>query len=240
MTKLLRGGFALLLVIFLSACPTDDTDPTDGSSVPTEKVKTPVIGMNPNRPFNNGPINISFTSSTSGAEFYYTLDGSTPSSTAGTKYNGSFPLEPDNVNIHDTPHRGSIQVRVIGIKEGLYNSSIISQNFQLFETEPAATWENKTTAMVYGEGQGHEGTIRVGLQLKDGILDAESITIEDGYNGTSNDTADLYTAAKNRAKNFWELMNHWDFDAVSGATDSSNGIRAAAKAALTNAGVIEE
>jgi hypothetical protein len=146
------------VVVFLGACSLDDsTDDGNGTGNGTSgRVETPVIKKNPNRNYNNEGIEISFASSTSGAEFYYTLDGSAPSSGVGVKYNGPFSLEPGNENIHDTPYPGSIQVQVIGIKEGLRDSTISSQTFQIFLKELIKDGDGNviTSASATGIGEG--------------------------------------------------------------------------------------
>lgn len=224
MTKVIRSVFALLLIVFLGACPTDTSDDNPKDNTP---VGAPVIRLNPDRSFNNEPISISLSSTTDGAIIYYTTDGTTPSATNGTLYSGSsFSLDPI-----DPP--GRIYVQAIGIKEGLKNSSISSRNLQIFEKE---NWSN-ITATGTGTATGHGPGLTVVIELKDGVIDLINSSIE-GPNETPD--LEMYSTARNHALNFWQRMNHWDFDAVSGATESSRGIREATRQALIDAGAIQE
>jgi hypothetical protein len=222
MTKVTRGVFALLLIAFLGACPTDasDDDPKDNTPV-----GAPVIRLEPDRSFNNEPISISLSSTTDGAIIYYTTDGSAPAATS-TRYTGPFSLDPI-----DPP--GRIRVRAIGIKEGLENSSISSRNLQIFEKK---NWSN-ITATGTGTATGHGPGLTVVIELKDGVIDLKKSSIE-GPNETQD--LEMYSTAKKHALNFWQRMNHWDFDAVSGATESSRGIKEAARQALIDAGAIQD
>jgi uncharacterized protein with FMN-binding domain len=184
--------------------------------------------MDPSRPFNSGPIQISFTSSTSGAEYYYTLNGSAPSPSVGIKYNGLFPLAPDNANISNTPHRGFIQVRVIGIKEGLNDSRISSRNFQIFPNEPIKDGDGNviTSASTTGTGEGgyHSSSqkVLVTVTVTNGVITA---AYQNGYNGTESHTSEYWTVATAHATQFLSTMNSWEFDAVTGATFSSRAIK---------------
>jgi hypothetical protein len=221
MTKVIRGVFALFLIVFLGACPTDASD--DGLK---GNVEAPVIRLSPDRSFNNEPIQITLTTTTPDASIYYTTNGSAPTATNGTPY-----TEPFSLNTTTPP--GRIQVRAIGIKEGLKDSSISSRNLQIFE---AVNWSNITgtgTGTAYGHGAG----LTVTLELKDGVIDLTNSSI-DGPNETLD--LDMYSTAKNHALTFWQRMNHWDFDTVSGATESSRGIREATRQALIDAGAIQE
>jgi hypothetical protein len=219
MTKVIRGVFPLLLIVFLGACP------TDASVDDNTPVGAPVIRLNPDRSFNNEPISISLSSATDGAIIYYTTDGSAPTA-ASTRYTAPFSLNP-------TTPPGRVVVQAIGIKEGLKNSSISRQNLQIFGT---AKWSN-ITATGTGTANGHGPGLTVVIELKEGVIDVVNSSI-DG----PNETLDLgmYSTARNHALNFWQRMNHWDFDAVSGATESSVGIREATRQALIDAGAIQQ
>jgi uncharacterized protein with FMN-binding domain len=225
MEKLIRGVFALLLLVFLGACPSDVPDTTE---VPSGRVGTPAIVKNPSRNYNNERIEISFTSSTSGAEFYYTLDGSAPSTDAGVKYDGPFFLDPGNENISDTPNPGSIQVRVIGIKEGLRNSSISSQTFQIFLKELIKDGDGNAITSESAGGTGVGGyyssgqNVQVTVTVTDGLITA---AYQNGYNDTASHTAEYWAAAAAHAAQFLSTMNSWEFDTVTGATFSSRAIK---------------
>jgi uncharacterized protein with FMN-binding domain len=230
MAKLLWGVFTLLVVVFLGACSLDDsTDDGNGTGNGTSgRVGPPVIGKNPRRNYDNEKIEISFTSSTSGAEFYYTIDGSEPSSGAGVKYNGPFSLEPDNENIRDTPNPGSIQVRVIGTKEGLRDSSISSQTFQLFQDELVKDGDGNviTSASATGIGEGgyHNASQEalVTVTVTNGVITA---AYQNGYNDTALHTNDYWSSATAHANQFLSTMNSWEFDTVTGASFSSRAIK---------------
>jgi uncharacterized protein with FMN-binding domain len=191
-------------------------------------VKTPVIAKNPPRNFNNEGIEISFTSATSGAEFYYTLDGSAPSQAAGVKYNGPFSLEAGNENIHDTPNPGSIQVRVIGIKEGLRDSLVSGQMFQIFPAEPVTDDGNNVIAAASETGIGVGGyynsnqNILVTVTVTDGVITA---AYQNGYNSTELHSSEYWSGAVNHVNQFLSTMNSWEFDTVTGATLSSRAIK---------------
>jgi hypothetical protein len=220
MTKVIRGVFALLLIVFLGACPTDASNDD-----PNTPVEAPVIRLDPDRSFNNGPISVSLSSTTDGAIIYYTTNGSAPTVTS-TRYTEPFSLDPI-----DPP--GRIQVRAIGIKEGLKESSISRKDLQIFET---VNWGNITKKGT-GTARGHGDGLTVVIELKDGVIDLINSTI-DGPNETQD--LDMYSIAKSHALKFWQRMNHWDFDAVSGATESSSGIREATRQALIDAGAIQD
>ena len=241
MKKLMGGVFALFLLIFLNACPVEYPGPTVPGSGPGGRVLQPFIDTIPIRLYNNAPMQISFRSNTPNAVFYYTLDGSIPSPENGIRYNGPFYLEPGNVNISNTPRHGHIQIRVIGTREGMTDSLIRNQDLQIFETVPASEWGNMTTGVFHGTGQGYfGGTVRVGLRLVDGIINHAEATFVTGYGGTPPCSSNDFDHAVNHARAFLALMNHWDFDARTGATGSSAGIRTAARQALVNAGVIQD
>ncbi|MDR2210529.1 MAG: chitobiase/beta-hexosaminidase C-terminal domain-containing protein [Spirochaetaceae bacterium] len=236
---LIRGAFALLLVVFLGACPQGDPDPKDEPNEPGKpsgRVGAPVIGKEPSRTFNNEGIKISFTSPTTGADFYYTLDGSAPSPETGIKYNGPFSLEPGNANIRDTPLRGSIQVRVIGTKEGLNDSFVSSQNFQIFPKELIKDGGDTVIASASATGTAEGGyhspsqKILVTVTVKDGLISAE---YQNGYDGTTSHTPEYWTAATTRADQFLSTMNSWEFDTITGATRSSLAIKAGIEKAMS-------
>jgi uncharacterized protein with FMN-binding domain len=233
MAKLLRGVLALFLVAFLSACPSDTSDSTNEPSG-GGRVVAPVIKMDPPRSFNSEAISISFTSTTPDAEFYYTLDGSTPSANT-TKYTGPFSLAPDNANIKDTPYPGSIQVRVIGTKAGMDNSTIKSQNFQIFSKElikDAGGTEITGTATGIGKGGYHSADQKalVTVTVTKGVITA---AYENGYDGTASHTPDYWASATAHADKFLATMNSCEFDTVTGASRSSAAIKDGLKEAMS-------
>lgn len=239
MRKLIAGALALFLFVFFLAC--DNPSNGNGPSAPPLRVGLPSITSTPTRSYNNAPVVITFSSATSGAVFYYTLNGDTPVPGTSIRYDGPFTLMPGNENISDTPRLGHIEVRVIGVREGMTNSFVQSHSFQIFETVSASYWSNQTTAVFYGVGTGYYGGVmRVGIRLVDGVIDHAGATIQSGYGGTPPDTGSDFNHAVSHARAFWALMNHWDFDARTGATGSSGGIRTATRQALVNAGVIVE
>jgi len=230
MKKLIGGVFALFLLIFLSACPVEYPGP-GGSGSSGARVGFPTITGIPPVNYSNAPIQITFDSSTPDAVFYYTLDGSLPSPDTGNRFNGPFLfLEPNN---NTTPRPGHVQVRVIATREGMTNSIVTNRDFQVFETVPASGWNNATTEIHFGTGQGFSGAISVGIRLENGVIDSANAIIQ------SNDSADFLIIAENHARAFWTQMNHWDFDTRTTATVTSAGIREAARQALVAAGVIQ-
>jgi uncharacterized protein with FMN-binding domain len=224
MEKLIWGVFALLLIVFLGACPHDDPGTPE---VPSGRVGAPVIGKDPRRNYNE-KIEISFTSSTPNAEFYYTLDGSAPSPDIGVKYNGPFPLESGNEYIRNTPNPGSIQVRVIGIKEGLRDSSISSQNFQIFRKELIKDGNGDVIPLASATGTGVGGyhsssqNVLVTVTVTNGLITA---AYQNGYNDTTLHTPEYWNVATAHADQFLSTMNSWEFDTVTGASRSSQAIK---------------
>lgn len=73
------------------------------------KCGTPTIN------FNQTDTIITITTPTAGADIYYTIDGSVPSMTNGTKYDASNPIVP-KVN--------NVQYRAVSVKEGWFNSAV--------------------------------------------------------------------------------------------------------------------
>ena len=217
MAKLKWVVFGLLLVVFLSSCPLDD--PID-----TGHVATPTIHMNPNKTFNNGPISITIDTATPDADIYYTTDGSIPSPTNGTLYIEEFDLTSQN----DTPYRGYVSLRAIGIKENYTDSVITRQVFQIFSQGAYGDYSGPSI----GEGAGYggaPGSVKVELAFSGGSITSVSFT-----NVNSSQSSAEWNMATEHAGEFIKTMNHWDFIPVSGATFSSQGIREAAREAIEN------
>ena len=116
-----------------------------------ETVKNPVItasGADSNGNF-SASVNINISCGTSGAEIYYTTDGSIPSSTNGILYTG--PISSSS----------SITIRAIAYKEGFNNSEIITKKFKNTSTVetpvlsvPAGDFWNTITVFVSGDTSG--------------------------------------------------------------------------------------
>ena len=211
------GILVLFLVPLVIACNGDEDEtppPVSG------RVARPEIANNPNRVFNSGPIEITMSTTTADASLYYTLDGTTPAATNGELYIGPFNLEfSDTTN---TPRRGYVSLRVIGVNEGMNPSQVTRQDYQLFTTEPWGTFNG----LVSGTALGYGGPIQVDLTLTQGVISGVTLTGDE-------ETPDFWAIARLHGEEFITTMNHWDLDtAVSGATFSSQGISTAAKAAL--------
>ncbi|PKM49502.1 MAG: hypothetical protein CVV02_15850 [Firmicutes bacterium HGW-Firmicutes-7] len=84
---------------------------------------TPTISTNPSSVTavpSNSTVTITLGSSTSGAEIYYTTNGSTPTATS-TKYDGAFTVDTSN------PDGETVTVKAIAIKAGMTNSTVASK-----------------------------------------------------------------------------------------------------------------
>jgi hypothetical protein len=179
--------------------------------------------MSPNREFNNGPILITLSTTTPDAAIYYTLDGSTPGATNGARYTEPFYLTADNTN--DANYRGYVVLRAVGIKESHPNSAIARQEFQIFPRE--AIGNSSTNIETTGTGYGHgNGLINVTLTLTNGYI--TDVTFDN-----VGQTQEFWAVATKYAREFFTVMNSWDFvPTVSGASYSGGGIRDAAKEAI--------
>lgn len=84
-----------------------------------EKVSNPVISSTNTDSSGNfsGSTNVTISCSTSGASVYYTLDGSTPSATNGTKYSSPFTVT------------STVTVKAVALKQGAYSSAVVTQKF---------------------------------------------------------------------------------------------------------------
>jgi uncharacterized protein with FMN-binding domain len=213
------------LPVLLVSCPVDGGD--GNGTITGNRVADLSLQMSPDRKFNNGPISITLSTTTPDAAIYYTLDGSAPSATNGTRYIGSFNLTFDDTN--NANFRGYVELRAIGIKENHTNSAIAEQIFQLFPSEPIqANGEPVNGGPETGTATGYYAPVNVTLTLKDGyITDVTFVNVDNGQ------TDSFWALGTNYAKDFFVAMNSWDFvPAVSGASFSGRGIRDAAKDAI--------
>ena len=233
MKKLLIGqlnaGLVLVLLAVCSSCPI--TDPVidgnnndNGSPVISSRVGTPIIQRSPGRVYNNAPIRITLICSTPDAHIYYTIDWSSPEGPDALLYDEPFSLDFSSTN---DPRRGFIKVQAIAKKEGLADSLLALQEFQVFETEPFGEFSGN----LHGSGTGYnQGLLGVSLTLVDGFI--TEVAIENGYNGTAKESEGYWIPAHDHGIHFLKLMNHWDFDTRTSATYSSIAIRNAAREAL--------
>ena len=122
-----------------------------------------------------GGKKVEFTSSTSGVSFYYTLDGTTPT-TKSTKYNGMFLI--------DTA--GTKTVKVIAYKNGA--TSAVQQTTVTVGTTSAVT--SLTSTSTY-----YDGSATIILSCP--TADATIFYTTDGTNPRTSSTARTYTAPFN-------------------------------------------
>ena len=80
-----------------------------------EHVKNPTF--TPEAETFNGSVEVTISSATTGAEVYYTLDGSVPSETNGTKFTSAIKLE------------STTTIKAIAVKDGAYSSEIVSKKY---------------------------------------------------------------------------------------------------------------
>jgi hypothetical protein len=219
-----------LPVLLVGSCSTDGDDGNGGTG---SQVAALSVQMSPNRNFNNGPISITLATTTPDAAIYYTLNGSVPTATNGTRYTESFNLTADNTS--DMPYRGYVDLRAIGIKENHTNSAMARQIFQIFPSEPIknSSGEPVDGGPETGTGSGYSNApITVTLSLVDGYITDVSLV-------GGGQTAGYWGGAKDYAEKFFAAMNSWDFvPAVSGASFSGKGIKDAAKDAIDK--ILEE
>ena len=228
MKKLLLTIFAVSALGLLAGCPSEALpDFGGGNGGAPLRAPTPTIAMTPNRTFNTGDITINFTSTTPEPVFFYTLDGSEPTS-ASRRFGGPFPLR-----IADTGANDRVTLRVIGTGAGLAASPINTLTFHIAERRRHGTFTGTRTD--HGEGVGYlGGRTRVTLTLVDGII--EAVTIQTGYGGTATESDDeelfFWTPAYNHAREFIMVMSCVEFDVLAGATGSSESIQDGARQAL--------
>jgi len=231
MKKLLLTMFAASALGLLAGCPSEALPDIGGGNGegggPPLRAPMPAIEMTPNRAFNNDDITINFTSTTPEPIFFYTLDGSEPTS-ASRRFGGPFPLR-----IADTGVNDRVTLRVIGTGAGLAASPTNTLMFHIAARQRHGTFTGTRTG--YGEGIGYlGGRTRVILTLVDGFIDA--VTIHTGYGGTATESDDeelfFWTPAHNHAHEFMMVMSSVEFDVLTGATGSSESIRDGARQAL--------
>jgi len=249
MKKLLigQGILILALLVFLAACdvdgPTSELPPLP-TPPPGGMVATPSIAPNPNRNFDPSQITITLATTTPDAIIYFTLDGSSPAnSPTRIQYDPPLILTVADVASYtqrgvgheylvpaDVEIPGFVRMGVIAIREGFTNSFITWRNFQIIPHEQIAIADGEHT----GTGRGYYGYIEVTLVVENGEI--MEVTIADGYSGSLDENPIYWPTARAHAELFMTTMNSVKFDALTGATISSAGIRVAAMDAL---GLIE-
>ena len=129
--------------------------------------------------------NVTLSTSTEGAEIYYTTDGSTPDKTNGTKYTGA-------ISVTGTAGQSvSTTIKAIAIKSGMQNSDVVSATYVIEIPAPAPT---PTYTITAGAGGTHElstdGTLTItcdgaldkltGIYVDDKFVDAANYTLKSG------------------------------------------------------------
>jgi uncharacterized protein with FMN-binding domain len=131
---------------------------------------------------------------------------------------------------NDASFRGYVDLRAIGIKENHTNSAVARQIFQLFPLEQikGSNGEPVSGGPETGTGNGYYAPVDVTLSLTDGyITDVKFVNVNNGQSDS------YWAAATKYAKDYFTVMNSWDFiPAVSGASFSGRGIKEAAKDAI--------
>ena len=118
---LYEGPFDVTGPITIKAIATKTGSPdSEVTTVTFDQVATPTIQI-------NGSNAVSITCGTEGAAIYYTLDGSTPT-TSSTPY-----TEPLTENV------SGVTIKAIAVKEGMINSAIASNSFTLQCAKPVFT-----------------------------------------------------------------------------------------------------
>ncbi|MEP4078157.1 chitobiase/beta-hexosaminidase C-terminal domain-containing protein [Haloferula sp.] len=102
----------------------------DGAPPPANRVIAPVITPD-GESSSVDPISVSLSSATEGAEIYYTLDGSVPT-TSSLSYTTTGPFVVSE----------SATVQAIGVKADMENSVVSSLELQIGEFSSAENWEN--------------------------------------------------------------------------------------------------
>ena len=207
---------AFALLVLLVSCPIDYPY--------GPQVATPSIQANPNRAFGNDIYQLQITLATTpaDADIFFTLDGSIPSATNGTRYTVPF-----SIPTAGRTSPGLVELRAIGIRENHPDSSIATRVFQVF---PRVSWHDFSGTTQPGTGIGYGGptapdpVIGVTLTLTNGVI---TNVIFSGHQ-----TDGYWDMARSHVENFLLTMNCWNFLPVSGATLSSNGLRDAAREAL--------
>ncbi len=87
----------------------------------TPTVSTPVVNLDAGK--YEGTQKIEITCETDGAKIYYTLDGTNPTATNGTLYEGPIEISENCI------------LKVIAIKDGLKDSKVVGRNYQIIAVE---------------------------------------------------------------------------------------------------------
>ena len=220
-----QGIVALILLMFFSACPGEEESGNGGAG---GALLPPSITRDPNRAFHNAPMTITLTPNPNvpDASIFYTIDGTDPAGADGILYAGAITLPLSTVN---NPRQGYTQLQFIARKDGYSDSVTVQREFQIF-TQPA--WGDGTySSTSHGTGVGYEGgVIGVTLTFASGVI--TGVEVENGYDGSSTQSAGYWEPAPEFAQAFLPVMNHWDFDVSTGATYSSQAISDAAREAI--------
>ena len=163
---------------------TDDKNASDMTSntktTPPLTVKTPIAS--PSGGSFYGTQTVTLTCATSGADVYYTTDGSTPTS-GSTKYTAAF-------TISDTT-----TVKAIAIKDGMNTSAVLTVTFSKFSGGGPSGGGNATTQITIPVSS-NEGSIQVEVTVKDGtatvsMTDAQLKAIASGQTAAGTVTVDM-------------------------------------------------
>ena len=123
--------------LYSASCNVTVTEPV------VETVQTPVASMSSGTVSNGTTITLS--TATSGADIYYTKDGSTPTSSS-TKYNGAITIT------------GDVTIKAIAIKSGMNNSGVASFIYTVLS--------GNNTSITVSDGRGKAGdTVSVTVDL---------------------------------------------------------------------------
>lgn len=121
---------------------------------------------------NDAVVKVTLTTATSGADIYYTTDGSTPTASS-TKYTGPF-----NVEAHNTAGE-TIIIKTIGTKSGSTNSAVVEKKivFKAASISVTAIRVSSNPAKItYYEGE---------------VLDLAGLRVELTYSDNSKETVEL-------------------------------------------------
>ena len=178
-------------------------------------------------------IQVTLSTVTECADIFYTLsgqvDGNIPSVTTGTLYTGPITLSLDDVT-ENPAHPGYIDLQAVAGGEGFRDSPASSQGFQIFVPGSFGSYSG-TEAVETPEGSGYyDGQLLVEITLTNGKI--TGLHVENGHNGTPEDTEANFDEAIEYAQAFFDTMNHWDYDVRTGSTTTSTNIRNAAGEAI--------